>query len=123
MISCTQEVHERDTFERGGLLYKKGETEPFTGIVIGRGREGYRRQAYDFQKEYKNGVRDGDTIFMYSNGKRESKVPYKGGVIHGQEMRYWANGKPKARIHYEDGMRGGLRGEMFWDERGRQIKS
>ena len=38
-------------------------------------------------------------------------------------MRYYPNGKPKARIHFVDGMRGGLKGEMFWDEKGRQVKN
>lgn len=123
VVSCAQEVQERDTVERNGLLFKMGEEKPFTGIVAGRGREDYRRVAYDFRKKYKKGILDGETVFLYSNGKLESKVPYKHGVVSGFMMRYWPNGRPKARIHFIDGMRGGAKGEMFWDEDGRQVNS
>lgn len=123
MVSCTQEVQERDTVERNGLLYKMGEDNPFTGIVVGRGREDYRRVSYDYRKEYKKGILDGETVFIYPNGKLESKVPYKHGEVSGFMMRYWPNGRPKARIHFVDGMRGGAKGEMFWDKNGRQVKS
>jgi antitoxin component YwqK of YwqJK toxin-antitoxin module len=122
IVSCTREVDERNTVERGGLLYEAGAEHPFSGIVTGRGREDYRRVAYDFKKQYKNGVLDGETVFFYPGGKLESKVPYKKGVINGFMVRYWPNGRPKARIHFIDGLRGGLKGEMFWDENGRQIK-
>lgn len=123
LVACTREVEKRSTVQRGGLLYEMGAERPFTGIVNGRGREDYRAKAYDFKKRYKDGVLDGETVFFYSNGKIESKVPYKKGEINGFMMRYWSNGKPKARIHFVDGLRGGLKGEMFWDKNGRQIKN
>ena len=123
LLACTREVEERNTIEREGILYEMGTEQPFTGIVNGRGREDYRTQSYDFKKQYKDGLLDGETIFYYSSGKIESKVPYKKGQINGFMMRYWNNGKPRARIHFVDGMRGGLKGEMFWDKRGRQIKN
>jgi antitoxin component YwqK of YwqJK toxin-antitoxin module len=123
IVSCTQEIQERETVERNGLLYKMGEDNPFTGIVLGRGREDYRREAYDFRKAYKKGVQDGETVFLYPNGKLESKVPYKNGQVSGFMFRYWPNGRPKARIHFVDGFRGGAKGEMFWDEDGHQINS
>jgi hypothetical protein len=123
LAACTREVEERNTVERGGLMYEIGAEHPFTGIVNGRGREDYRNKIYDFKKRYKNGVLDGEAVFYYSNGKMESKVPYKNGEINGFMMRYWPNGKPKARIHFAGGLRGGLKGEMFWDEKGRQIKN
>ena len=123
LASCTREVEERNTVERGGLLYEIGAEHPFTGIVNGRGREDYRNRAYDFKKRYQEGVLNGETVFYYPNGKLESKVPYKNGEVNGFMMRYYPNGKPKARIHFVDGMRGGLKGEMFWDEKGRQVKN
>jgi hypothetical protein len=122
-ISCTREVDERNTVERDGLLYEMGAEHPFSGTVLGRGREGYRTEAYDFKKEYKNGLLDGDTVFLYPNGKLESKISYKKGAINGFMMRYWPNGRPKARIHFVNGLRGGAKGEMFWDENGHQIKN
>ena len=58
VVSCTQEIPERETVVRNGLLYKMGEKHPFSGTVIGRGREDYRRKAYDFKKEYKNKINE-----------------------------------------------------------------
>ncbi len=123
IVSCTQEINASETVERNGYLYKMGEDHPFSGVVIGRGREDYRRKAYDFRKEYKEGILDGETVFLYPNGKLESKVPYKKGLVNGFMVRYWPNGKPKARIHFVNGLRGGLKGEMFWGEDGHQINS
>lgn len=123
LVSCSREVEERNTVERGGLLYEIGADHPFTGTVNGRGREDYRNTAYNFKKRYKDGVLHGETVFYYANGKLESKVPYKNGAINGFLIRYWPNGKPRARIHFVDGMRGGLKGEMFWDQNGRQMKN
>jgi len=123
IVSCTQEINESITVERNSLLYKMGEDHPFSGVVIGRGREDYRRKAYDFRKEYKDGILDGETVFLYPNGKLESKVPYKKGLVNGFMVRYWPNGRPKARIHFVNGMRGGVKGEMFWGEDGHQINS
>jgi hypothetical protein len=123
VTSCSQEVLQSDTVTMGGLVYKVGDNHPFTGTVVGKGREDYRRVAYVFKKTYKDGVQDGDTVFLYPDGKLESKVPYKNGKVDGFALRYWPNGKPKARIHFVDGQRGGVKGEMFWDENGRPVQS
>ena len=123
VVGCTRQVEERNMVAREGLIYEMGSEHPFSGTVSGRGCEDYRKKAFDFKKHYKNGVLDGDTVFFYPNGKLESKVPYKNGKVNGFMVRYWPNGRPKARIHFVDGMRGGLKGEMFWDEDGHQIKS
>ena len=121
IVSCGREIQARDTVTVDGLLYEIGQDQPFTGIVIGKGREDYRIESYAFRKEYKDGVPDGESVFIYPSGKLESKVPYKNGKINGFVMRYWPNGKPKARIHFVNDMRGGLKGEMFWDQNGRLI--
>ena len=122
VVSCTRKIEERNTVERDGLLYELGAEHPFSGTVIGRGREGYRREACDYKKEYTNGLLDGEAVYLYPNGKLESKVPYKKGVINGFVVRYWPNGRPKARIHFVGGMRGGAKGEMFWDKDGHQVR-
>ena len=123
VLACQEQVRQSDTVRYNGLLYKAGEDQPFTGVVTGKGREDYRRVAYEFRKEYKNGLQDGETVFIFPNGKLESKLQYKNGKVNGFAIRYWPNGRPRARIHFVDGMRGGLQGEMFWDKEGRQIKS
>jgi antitoxin component YwqK of YwqJK toxin-antitoxin module len=49
-------------------------------------------------------------------------APYINGEIHGILMTYWPSGRPKSRIHFVHGMRGGARGEMFWDQKGKKIR-
>lgn len=123
LAGCSKEVRKQDTVMRGGLLYEMGEDDPFAGIVVGKGREPRHTQRMSYKKTYKNGVQDGETIFYYPNGKVESMVPYTNGEINGSLMTYWPNGRPKSRIHFIHGMRGGARGEMFWDRKGKRIRS
>ena len=120
---CTREISEHSTVMRRGLLYRIGGDNPYTGLVIGKGRESRHTQLMTFKKSYKNGLLDGETYFYYPSGQIESMVPYNDGVIHGALICYWPNGKPKSRIHFVNGLRGGSTGEMFWDKNGHQIKT
>lgn len=120
-VSCTKEISAQSTVMRRGLLYRIGGESPFTGLVIGKGRESRHTQPMIYRKSYKNGVLHGETYFYYPNGKVESIVPYTNGKIHGALVCYWSNGKPKSRIHFDNGFRGGISGEMFWDKEGHQI--
>ncbi len=120
-VGCTKEIAAHSTVVRRGLLYRIGGETPFTGQVIGKGRESRHTQAMMFKKSYKNGKLNGETFFYYPNGKIESIVPYTKGKIHGAFVCYWPNGKPKSRIHFENGLRGGISGEMFWDKNGHPI--
>jgi antitoxin component YwqK of YwqJK toxin-antitoxin module len=119
--SCTKEISVQSTVMRRGRLYKIGGEAPFTGLVIGKGRESRHTQLMAYKKSYKDGLLDGETYFYYPNGKIESLVPYSNGKINGALICYWPNGKPKSRIHFINGLRGGAAGEMFWDKNGHQL--
>jgi antitoxin component YwqK of YwqJK toxin-antitoxin module len=121
-VSCEKKVMQKDTILRRGILYQKGEDQPFTGIVVGKGREGYRRMVCTFEKAYKKGLQHGVTTYWYENGNLESTENYLEGKLHGLVTRYYPSGKSKARIDFDHGMRGGIKGEMFWDHRGRKIR-
>lgn len=122
-IGCAAEINESECYLRNGLLFRKGEDKPFSGVVLGKSiREGYRRQPVTFKKEYKNGLLQGRSYFYYGNGKIESIEPYEKGILNGVVTRYYENGQIKARLHFVDGMRGGVKGEMFWDKEGNKIK-
>jgi MORN repeat variant len=123
LIGCKNEISERDTVVRDGLLYKISDEHPFTGVVTGRSRDRDSRALYRFEKEYKEGIQDGMTSFWYPNGKLESKATYADGDINGFLITYWPSGKPKSRIHFVNGLRGGSKGEMFWSEDGQRRKS
>lgn len=122
LTACTAEIDESETVTLGDRLYRRGSDEPFTGIVRGEGREGYRRQTCTFEKHYEDGILEGRSQYWYENGKLESIVPYQNGKIHGVVTRYHENGHIKARIHFVEGLRGGSKGEAFWDEDGKRVR-
>lgn len=121
ILSCTSEIPIQEVRVKRGVVYQKGSEEPFTGFVIGKSSEGYRDQKCQFKKQYKEGVLDGRSEFFYPNGKLESIEPYKDGELNGIVTRYYENGKIRARIHFVEGLRGGDKGEMFWDKNGKKI--
>lgn len=123
LSACSTEIDISKTMQRNGRIYQIGSDEPFTGYVVGKGRnEGYRRHGYTFKKAYQDGVLHGKSYFYFPNGKIESVEPYEGGILDGVVTRYYDNGQVRARIHFVDGYRGGSKGEMFWDRDGNQRK-
>lgn len=122
IFSCTSEIPIQEVRVKRGIIYQKGNEEPFTGFIVGNSREGYRDQKCRYKKQYKDGILDGRSEFFYPNGKLESTEPYKNGELHGIVTRYHDNGKIRARIHFVDGLRGGDKGEMFWDKDGKKIR-
>lgn len=123
LTACDREIPEQKTIVRGEILYMIGDDDPFTGFVTGRSQERDHIHFYAFKKEYKQGIQAGVTLFWYPDGKLESKATYKDGNIDGFLTSYWPNGKPKSRIHFVDGLRGGSKGEMFWDKSGEKRNS
>jgi antitoxin component YwqK of YwqJK toxin-antitoxin module len=122
IFSCTSEIPIQEVRVKRGIVYQKGDEEPFTGYIVGKSNEDYRDQKCRFKKQYKDGVLDGRSEFFYPNGKLESIEPYKNGELHGIVTRYHDNGKIRARIHFVEGLRGGNKGEMFWDKNGKKIR-
>ena len=120
--ACTDRVDHAHTCRRGKQVFAVGSNTPFTGIVSGRAREGYRRDPCTYEKQYKNGSLHGVARYWYPNGTLESKVPYANGQINGVVTRYHPNGRLKARLHFVNGMRGGSKGEMFWGADGKRRK-
>ena len=121
-FACQAELPKSETTVRRGIVYQRGETEPFTGYVVGKARESYRSQLCSYKKEYKEGKLDGTSKFWYPNGQLESVEPYENGQLNGDVIRYYDNGQMKARIPMRDGMRSGGGGELFWDKHGKLRK-
>ena len=123
LVSCSPKIDASETVKLRDLVYRKGDDKPFTGVVTGKSRhEGYRTQTCLFEKKYKDGKLNGRTLYTYLNGKTESIEPYENGELNGVVTRYYESGQIKARLHFVDGMRGGVKGEMFWDEKGERTK-
>lgn len=122
IFGCRAEIPRSEIVVRRGVVYQKGDENPFSGYVVGRAREGYRPQIYRYKKQYKDGILNGMSQFWYPNGKLESVEPYANGKINGDVIRYYRNGQMKARIPMKNGMRSGGAGELFWDKNGKLIK-
>lgn len=122
VTGCSPEVPKSETYLKSGLLYRKGDAEPFNGYVIGKSREAYRSQLCTYKKKYVNGVQHGRTQFWYPDGTLESTEPYENGLINGMVVRYYPNGRLKARMHLVKGERGGDRGEMYYSPDGKPMR-
>lgn len=123
LAACSTEIPQSKVFKRGARIYLIGTDTPFSGIVVGQGKEPYHKQRLKFQKVYVDGLQEGVTKYWYEDGQLESVIPFKKGRIEGIVTRYYPNGKKRSKIHYVDGMRGGGGGEMFWYSDGRIRRS
>ena len=120
LTACSSKIPHSQTYQRGRLVYQVGSKTPFTGIVTGKAREGYRRLVCTFEKSYENGRLHGFARYWHPNGQLESAVPYDQGEMNGMVTRYYPDGQVKARIHFVKGMRGGAKGESFWGPDGKR---
>jgi antitoxin component YwqK of YwqJK toxin-antitoxin module len=110
---CDTPVPEAQTVIKYGRLYVVGEEKPFTGVLKGtdstHGKPGMR-----FEKEYVEGIQEGDTYYFYENGVLAAREHYSRGLANGIATYYDERGRLKASIHLEDGLRGGEHGEAFF---------
>ena len=122
LCSCDEHLDMTQIVLRNGIVYKKGETQPFSGLIVGKDHKGYRGALRHYKKRYKNGVLNGKSEYWFQNDKLEGIEYYEDGRIHGIASRYYDNGKIRSRIHFVNGLRGGSKGEMFWDRNGKLRK-
>ena len=122
VVACSREVPHIKTQKRGKLLYVIGESDPFSGYVVGKSKDGYRSVLCSYKKKYKDGLQNGKTQYWYPNGNLESIEPYENGKINGVVVRYYPNGRLKAHIHLVNGERGGTKGEAYYSPDGKKIR-
>jgi antitoxin component YwqK of YwqJK toxin-antitoxin module len=123
LTACSTEIPQTEVCERGGLVFEIGAKEPFSGIVVGRGRESYHKRRLKFERAYINGLQEGATKYWYDDGQLESVIPFKKGRVEGIVLRYYPSGKKRSKVHYVNGLRGGKAGEMFWNPDGHLRRS
>ena len=122
LCSCDEHLDMTQISLRNGIAYKKGETRPFSGFIVGKDHKGYQGAPRHYKKRYENGVLNGKSEYWFQNDKLEGIEYYEDGRIHGIASRYYDNGKIRSRIHFVNGLRGGSKGEMFWDRNGKLRK-
>jgi hypothetical protein len=82
-----------------GLLYVKGETEPFTGTSIKYRVDGSK----SFEMPYVDGKLDGMAINYYEDGSKRWETPYVNGKPYGTAIEYNEDGSKSAEYVFENG--------------------
>ncbi|OGB24022.1 MAG: hypothetical protein A3I66_17130 [Burkholderiales bacterium RIFCSPLOWO2_02_FULL_57_36] len=141
MAGCKTEIDHAETAIRNGLIYKYGETDPFTGLVLNapvglpgmsalcnyqieKGRHSGKSECfYNSQKvyeiEYLAGSKDGtEAVFDAKTGKKISAKNWKNGRQDGLEEQY-RNGNLVSRKEYKDGKQDGE--ETRWSDDGETV--
>ncbi|EQM76133.1 hypothetical protein N7335_21920 [Stutzerimonas stutzeri] len=138
ITGCRSEIDNAETVIRNGLIYKYGETDPFTGLVLNtpagipgvsalcnsqveKGRYSGKSECfYNSQKvyevEFSAGSKDGkEIVFDAETGKTKSVKSWKSNRLHGTSEEY-LNGTLISRKEYKDGLQDG--DEVGWSEDG-----
>ena len=82
-----------------GLLYVKGETEPFTGTSIKYRVDGSK----SFEMPYVEGKLDGSVINYYEDGTKRWETPYVNGKPYGTAIEYNDDGSKSAEYVFDNG--------------------
>ena len=99
---------------RDGMLYARGETQPFQGQLVAHYSDQTRKVAIDV----KDGRLHGRSLGWYSNGQMEVEEQFVAGVSHGARTRWHENGNRKSLAQIEQGKVVGLFTE--WHENGQK---
>jgi antitoxin component YwqK of YwqJK toxin-antitoxin module len=84
---------------REGVLYRRVDKQPFSGLVIEEWRPGHRRAEVAVREGRAHGLSQG----WYENGQREVEEFFVRGVSHGTRTRWYADGVEKSQVKIRDG--------------------
>jgi antitoxin component YwqK of YwqJK toxin-antitoxin module len=99
---------------RDGVLYARGEAQPFRGQIV----EHYPDRTRKLALEVKDGRLNGHSLGWHQNGQMEVNEEFVQGVSHGPRTRWYANGQMKSQAQVEHGTMTGLYVE--WHENGQK---
>lgn len=99
---------------RDGVLYARGEAQPFKGQIVDYYPDHTRKLVLDV----KDGRLDGHSLGWHENGQMEVDENFVRGVSHGPRTRWYANGKVKSQGQVEHGAMIGSYVE--WHENGQK---
>ena len=99
-----REVKYEDIEKREGIIYVKGETKAFTGII----KSYYDNGALKEDIPYKDGKENGIVKGYYPNGNLESEILSKDGKLEGLSKSYYENGNLKIEGNFKDDKLEGL---------------
>lgn len=113
---CQEKVNLNDLQEIDGLYYEAGSKTPFTGDCFLLHKNGQLGMA----GVIKNGKRDGQWAWFYETGTKKRFATYKDGVKQGATIFYYKNGVKKSEIIFDNDQN--IR-QTSWDEKGNKVKN
>ncbi|NPA45586.1 MAG: toxin-antitoxin system YwqK family antitoxin [Chlorobi bacterium] len=91
-----------DVETRNGVVYFEG--KPFSGELYSDDEADIPNDCHcTLLEHYRNGLKHGEQLAFYANGKPKFKGAYREGVPIGTHVYYDRNGRIKRKIIYEDG--------------------
>lgn len=84
-------------YKIGSIYFKKGETEPFTGVLFGK----YDNGNYLTLQEYEEGIGNGKWVNYYKDGTLKEVGTYRDNLVEGPILQYHPNGNLKAKGNYK----------------------
>jgi antitoxin component YwqK of YwqJK toxin-antitoxin module len=103
------------TSGEGGLVYRQGLEDPFTGRIIDRFDDG----GVMMDSSYLNGLPHGIQIRYFESGNPALEATFDNGRLSGIKSRWWGNGLIREEEYWSEG---NYRGRRLWDEAGRLIR-
>jgi antitoxin component YwqK of YwqJK toxin-antitoxin module len=109
-----RELLRTDLDLREGVLFAKGEVEPFSGLLIER----YPNRKPKIEIEIADGKAHGRSRGWYESGQLEVEEQFLHGTSHGPRTRWYENGQKRSEARIEHGQLSGAYVE--WHENGQR---
>ena len=121
LLVCTfgftqEKVDYNDLEKIDDIFYLKGSKKPFTGQCYSLHPNGQIGMGGSFA----NGMRDGEWFWFYDTGVQKRFAKYKNGIKQGATIFYFKNGQKKSEIIFDNDQN--IR-QTSWDETGKRVKN
>jgi antitoxin component YwqK of YwqJK toxin-antitoxin module len=109
---AAREVLRSELDLRDGVLFARGDSKPFTGVLVER----YPGEKPKLAIEVKDGKAHGLSRGWYDSGQLEVEERFVAGQSHGPRTRWYLNGQKRSEAQIEQGELAGIYTE--WHENG-----
>ena len=109
-----ESVNHDELEERRGIAYLKDSETPYTGKVFTLRKNGKKW----WEKNYKDGKRDGLVVEWHENGKKSQEVNWKDGKKEGLNVKWHDNGQKQYEANFKDHKLDGL--TTSWHKNGQK---
>ena len=110
VLSCSVTINSKSLVERNGLVYQVNSQTSFSGKSISY----FKNRQIMYEKNWKDGKKDGKWTYYQRNGQIEKEENYVDGKKDGKWIYYQRNGQIKKEENYKDGLEEG-RYTSYWE--------